>query len=139
MPTVNKSFKVGNYLNVPHKTAPVSPQDGDIWTTVDGVYARINGVTVGPFGVGNIITVSDTAPSSPDVGDFWYNTLKLKTYIWYDNYWVEVSGQTFASGLIEQASSVFISSTPPSTVADKYVWFKDLGNGNYDILIEDGS
>lgn len=39
-------------LNVPHGTAPISPVDGDVWTTSAGLYARINGITVGPMGVG---------------------------------------------------------------------------------------
>ena len=33
-------------FNVPHGTAPSSPQNGDIWTTTTGVFARINGTTV---------------------------------------------------------------------------------------------
>lgn len=37
-------------LRLPHGTAPSSPVNGDIWTTTAGVYARINGGTVGPFG-----------------------------------------------------------------------------------------
>jgi hypothetical protein len=36
-------------LNMPHGTAPAAPVDGDAWTTTAGFYARINGVTVGPF------------------------------------------------------------------------------------------
>lgn len=36
-------------LNVAHGTAPTSPVNGDIWTTSSGVYARINGTTVGPL------------------------------------------------------------------------------------------
>jgi hypothetical protein len=37
-------------LNIPQGTAPTSPSSGDIWTTTLGVYARINGTTIGPFG-----------------------------------------------------------------------------------------
>jgi hypothetical protein len=29
--------------------APTSPTNGDVWTTTAGMYARINGATVGPF------------------------------------------------------------------------------------------
>jgi hypothetical protein len=36
-------------LNVPHGAAPTSPNNGDVWTTTAGMYARINGSTVGPF------------------------------------------------------------------------------------------
>lgn len=36
-------------LNLPPGTAPTSPNNGDIWTTSSGVYAQVNGSTVGPF------------------------------------------------------------------------------------------
>jgi hypothetical protein len=32
--------------------APTSPANGDVWITTSGMYARINGVTVGPFSAG---------------------------------------------------------------------------------------
>lgn len=32
-------------LNLTHQTAPSSPNDGDVWTTTSGIFARINGVT----------------------------------------------------------------------------------------------
>ena len=37
-------------LNLPQGSAPSSPVNGDMWTTLAGVFARINNVTVGPFG-----------------------------------------------------------------------------------------
>lgn len=36
-------------LNMPHGTAPTSPVDGDVWTTTSGLFARVNGATVGPL------------------------------------------------------------------------------------------
>lgn len=39
-------------INLPHGTAPTSPNNGDMWTTTAGIYVRINGVTVGPLGTG---------------------------------------------------------------------------------------
>jgi hypothetical protein len=38
--------------NIAHGSAPSSPVDGDLWSTTAGFYARVNGVTVGPFGSG---------------------------------------------------------------------------------------
>lgn len=38
-------------VNIPHGTAPTTPVNGDIWTTTGGVFARVNGSTVGPIGV----------------------------------------------------------------------------------------
>jgi len=36
-------------FRLPHGTAPSSPVNGDMWTTTSGLYAQINGITVGPF------------------------------------------------------------------------------------------
>lgn len=36
-------------LRLPHGTAPTAPVDGDMWTTTDGLYVRINGTTAGPI------------------------------------------------------------------------------------------
>jgi len=41
------------YLNLPHDVHPPHPENGDLWTRTDGVFARINGVTVGPLGTGS--------------------------------------------------------------------------------------
>jgi hypothetical protein len=51
----------GPPLRLPHGVAPTTPTDGDVWTTTAGYFARINGVTVGPFsaGGGSPITVQD--------------------------------------------------------------------------------
>ena len=38
-------------LNLAPRTAPAAPANGDMWTTSAGVYARINGATVGPIGL----------------------------------------------------------------------------------------
>jgi hypothetical protein len=37
-------------LRIPHGVAPTSPTNGDVWTTSSGMFARVNGFTVGPFG-----------------------------------------------------------------------------------------
>jgi len=39
----------GAGLNLPPGIAPGLPNNGDIWTTAAGLFARINGATVGPF------------------------------------------------------------------------------------------
>jgi hypothetical protein len=39
----------GAGFRLPHGTAPSSPVNGDLWTTTAGLFARINGATVGPF------------------------------------------------------------------------------------------
>jgi hypothetical protein len=44
----------GAGFNLPHGTAPTSPTNGDVWTTTAGMYVRVNGTTVGPFGTGAV-------------------------------------------------------------------------------------
>jgi hypothetical protein len=73
-------------LRLPHGSAPTTPTDGDFWTTTAGVYARVNGATVGPFGSssgGVTYTFSTTPPGSPSAGAEWVdsNTLILYTFV----------------------------------------------------------
>ena len=42
-------------------------------------------------------TASDTAPTSPRVGDGWYDTNTGKQYVWYDSFWVEESSVSNAA------------------------------------------
>lgn len=39
-------------LRLPHGATPTTPSDGDVWTTTAGMYVRISGSTIGPFGTG---------------------------------------------------------------------------------------
>jgi hypothetical protein len=55
-------------LNIPHGTAPTSPNNGDCWTTTGGLYCRINGATVGPYGTGSG-SGSVTTTGSPASGN----------------------------------------------------------------------
>jgi hypothetical protein len=67
-------------FRIPHGTAPSSPTNGDVWTTTIGMYARINGNTVGPFGTG--ATYASSAPTAI-TGALWansnYNSLNVYT------------------------------------------------------------
>ena len=38
------------FTGLPPGTAPTAPNNGDCWTTTLGLYCRINGATVGPYG-----------------------------------------------------------------------------------------
>ena len=44
------SLATGAGIRIPHGVVPTAPLNGDFWTTTAGVFARVNGVTVGPFG-----------------------------------------------------------------------------------------
>lgn len=42
-------------------------------------------------GSGGGLTVSETAPESPEEGWMWFSSSEGKTYVYYDSYWVEMS------------------------------------------------
>ena len=72
MPT---STSGGSSIRIPHGTAPTAPTNGDIWTTTAGVYARVNGSTVGPFGAASQeVYYQTSAPSAPSVGTIWVDS-----------------------------------------------------------------
>jgi hypothetical protein len=57
------------------------------------------------------ITSSDTAPSSPSVGDQWFNSSTGKTYVYYDSYWIELdsngtSAQSTGNAIINGAFEI---------------------------------
>lgn len=67
----NASASGGASINIPHGTAPTSPNNGDCWTTTAGLYCRINGATVGPYvtsggggGSGDVGLISEVVTSS---------------------------------------------------------------------------
>lgn len=49
-----------------------------------------DGTKFAPGSVGGGATVSNTAPSSPSVGDFWFDSTDATTYVYYDSSWVAV-------------------------------------------------
>jgi hypothetical protein len=90
----NKKFL--NPINLVNLASdPGSASEGDIYynTTDDvvKVYANSVWVAIGAGG-GSEITVSTTAPSSPETGDAWYKNDTGEFYIWDGTFWVEVNG-----------------------------------------------
>ena len=62
-------------INLAHGAAPTTPGDGDIWTSTDGLYSRIDGVTVGPYNTGTSTTFyQNSTPSSATEGDIWVDS-----------------------------------------------------------------
>lgn len=94
--TTAASASGGAGFNLPQGAAPTSPVNGDVWTTSTGVFAQINGATVGPLAAssgflaltggtmtGDLNTVASAsgsagfslphgaAPTAPVNGDMW--------------------------------------------------------------------
>lgn len=49
-------------LNIAPGVAPFTPNNGDVWTTAVGIFARINGVTVGPLSGPSGASFTATSP-----------------------------------------------------------------------------
>lgn len=76
-------------IRIPHGTAPSSPTNGDVWTTTIGMYARINGNTVGPFGTGATYTAS--APTAI-TGALWANSTYNSLSVYTGTRWASMDG-----------------------------------------------
>jgi hypothetical protein len=104
----NKKFL--NPINLVNLSSdPSTASEGDIYynTTDDVVKVYANGtwVAIGA-GDGSEITVSDTAPLSPETGDAWYKNDTGEFYIYDGTYWVEVNGVIGSSGALTNIDSI---------------------------------
>jgi hypothetical protein len=93
---------------------PNSPTNGQTFTvdnttwTYDGVKWNKNATVVegpqgptgatGATGPGSFTVTGPTAPSSPLIGDVWYNSTTGRTYVYYDSFWVESGGDAGPTG-----------------------------------------
>ena len=94
-------------INLPAGTAPTSPNNGDLWTTTAGVFARINGATQGPY-TGNLGTV--TVNGTPTPGD---------CVSWFSTTAIQDAGSACASGgggaAVPQGRLTLLTGTPVMT------------------------
>ena len=88
---------------------------------------------------GASVTVSETAPSSPSIGDLWFDPSVLKTFVYYNdgtaNQWVQsnpTGGSSSGGG-----ASVSISDTAPSSPSAGNLWYKSDTSALY-IYYNDG-
>ena len=95
-------------INLPHGNAPESPTNGDMWTTTDGLYSRINGSTVGPYSIGSSRTfLQPSEPSSVSSGDIWVDSDQV-IYSGNPDDFILKTGGTFTgpvSGILPTISS----------------------------------
>jgi hypothetical protein len=55
--------------------------------------SKFTAASVALGGGGASLEVSATAPASPTEGALWFNSATLETYIYYDNHWLQVTGE----------------------------------------------
>lgn len=87
--------------------------------------------------LGGGATVSETAPTSPSAGDFWFNSATAETFIYYDSTWVEV-GEGGGSGLLEPVQGLdFDTVSPDASTTGRLVW--DDGEGTLSFGLKGGN
>jgi len=72
--------------------------------------------SLGGGGNGTSVVTGSTAPSSPSVGDLWYDTISGRTYIYYDSNWVDANpvdgaGINSTNELVNGVHTVSLNST----------------------------
>jgi hypothetical protein len=85
---------VGNLEVLPSKTG----NSGKFLTT-DGT--SLSWATGAGGGGGSSVTVSESPPESPTVGDMWFESDSTRMFVYYDNFWVEASSPVAAIGQLD--------------------------------------
>lgn len=86
--------------------------NGRTWSWTGSVWLTLTQQVVGPTGPTGATgprgsyTVSDTTPSSPSLGDVWFDTNVANTFVYYDGYWIEIVGAQGPTGPTGAASTV---------------------------------
>ncbi len=102
MSTTNKDFKVKNGLTVADGGtfggpvavgAPQGPDDATTKSYVDAI-----AYVTGPTGPSGVYTPSSEPPDNPQPGDSWLDSDTLTLYVFYDGYWVEITGDPGPTG-----------------------------------------
>ncbi len=106
--TYNGSVWVLNPRTASKSAYDIAVENGFVGTESEWV-ASLEGATgpqgatgptgaTGATGAPGKYTVSETAPSSPAVGDGWFDSTVGKFFIYYDSYWVEFGTATGPQG-----------------------------------------
>lgn len=124
----------GAGLNLPAGTAPSSPVNGDVWTTTSGLFAQINGGTVGPFSAGGSAAGSNGQLQFNDMGAFGADAT-----LTFDTVTKQLSIQNL---IVAQAAGAYITLNDTTGVVDsrKVSWYEDPvamnGKGGFCLLTD---
>lgn len=78
--------------------------DGTVWSTQQAARDFVR-------------TVSDTAPTNPQVGDEWFNSSTGRLYNFYDSFWIEVGAAVAGPSGIVNATSPLIYDEETKTIS----------------------
>ena len=102
---------------------PASPSANDTHTVGTTTWTY-NGTYWGRSANTAKFTAADAAPSSPSLGDLWYESDTGKTFIYYDSTWVEL-------GHASDGQSFKVGDTIPSSATAGDIWFESDSGGAY--------
>lgn len=81
---------------------------------LDGLYAA-QGIQGIQGSVGQIDLADSVPPTAQYPGQIWFDTSSVKTYVWYDNYWIEVASSAYTNQYLRAGSSATTSSLTAGT------------------------
>lgn len=114
----------GYELDELHNVLITSPTNGQV-LTYNSASAIWTNQSASGGGGGSSVTVSDTAPLSPNQGDLWFNSTDLNTYVYYDSSWVEASGGG------NTTASLWVGETPDGNPEQGDLWFNSSNAKTY--------
>jgi hypothetical protein len=82
---------LGNKADADHDHTPADITDCTITTPEENQVLKFNGTAWVNAAAGGGIQASETAPTDTEAFPLWYNTAEGRSYIYYDNFWVELT------------------------------------------------
>ena len=124
------------------KPSQIIDASGDIGGTDQVLGKSASGLNWVPLPTGAAsVTTADTAPTSPDNGDLWWDSVSGNLKIWYQdadsNQWVDATSTLGAAGSGGGGASVSIGTTAPTTPSAGDLWWKS-DEGQLKIFYDDG-
>ena len=116
--SVTLTLNSNGSVSFPHFTFPSADGEANQVLATDGA-GHLSWRT--QSGGGGNVSISDNAPASPTVGDLWYNSNEGRTYIYYDNTWVNSAGD----------AKVTVAATAPRVATTGDLWFDTAHNITY--------
>lgn len=122
--------------------------DGDTPGGYDLAKADLSNITDDEFkakaeqsGIIAAPTVDADPPSSPNLGELWFDTDTALLYLYYDDgdsqQWVQPANVTVGSGGGGGGANLTVSSTAPVSPTSGSMWF-NLDNGSFYVYVNDG-
>lgn len=116
----------------------ILPRPGDLWTNTAGDMFIWNGDSWVRVSTGAKMTIGQTAPVNPAVGDLWWDNVGGNLYIYYDDGDSEQWVIAVNLGRLGSTSTTTVSANAPANPAQGDFWW-DTNAGQLFIWFVDGS